>query len=443
VKLDDGPTGDEERNQDHAKLAHAVILNPVPRLWIVICCLVMIACDKQSPPSTPIVNPPSGVETINGTERLGWNQPAADAVELATIGYVVYVDGARTALVGAACAPAPAASAFACTAALPALTPGAHTLELAAVITDGSVLESPRSAGLRVTLAALSQAAPRGETARLTLRNPNGLHDEIVVDGLDSPTDVAFAPDGRLFVAERAGRVRVVRQPSASARQANAIAEPAIALADTVGAGVQLLAIALDPAFQRTHHLFAIYTAPTPSGETAFALARFREVSDTLGDRAVLLDGVAASSPKPSAALRFGPDAKLYAAIDDGGDARRRRDAGSLNGKVVRLNADGTTPNDVRSGTPVYENGLGSPVAIDWDPGTSTLWVADRAAGASAFVFYRGSLFAAWSGRLLSAAALFDERSASGIGLLAVGPDGAIYYGTAGAIGRLTPGRAP
>ncbi len=368
----------------------------------------MIACDKQSPPSTPIVDPPSATETVNGTERLGWNQPAADAVELAAIGYVVYVDGARTELGGVACAPA--GSLFVCTARLPALTPGAHSLELAAFITDGGVLESARSAALRVTLAAPSQAAPKIETARLTLRSPHGLRDEIVVDGLDSPTDIAFAPDGRLFVAERAGRVRVVRP--GSARQASPVAETAIALADTLGAGVQLLAIALDPAFPRTHHLFAIYAGPTPSGETAFTLARFREVSDTLGDRAVLLDGVTASSPKPSAALRFGPDSKLYAVIDDGGDARRRRDAGSLNGKVLRLNADGTTPSDARGATPVYADGVGSPVAIDWDPGTSTLWVADRAAGASAFVFYRGSLFAGWGGRMLSAATLFDERSA-------------------------------
>ena len=44
---------------------------------------------------------------------------------------------------------------------------------------------------------------------------------------------------------------------------------------------------------------------------------------------------------------------------------------------------------------------------------------------------------------MLSAAALFDERSAAAVGLIAVGPDGAIYYGTAGAIGRLTPGRTP
>jgi hypothetical protein len=82
-------------------------------------------------------------------------------------------------------------------------------------------------------------------------------------------------------------------------------------------------------------------------------------------------------------------------------------------------------------------------VAIDWDPPTATLWAADRAAGGSAFVFYRGGLFPAWSGRLLTAAALFDDSTASTVGPVAVGPDGAIYYGTATAIGRLTPARAP
>jgi glucose/arabinose dehydrogenase len=442
VHLNDSPAGDEEGNQNRARLAHTVILSPVPRLWIVICCLAMIACDRNSP-SPPVVDVPPTTETITGNERIGWDQPAADAVELAAIGYVVYVDGARTALAGVTCAEASAGTGFPCTARLPALTAGTHTLELASFVTDGGVLESARSGPLRVTMAALAQGAPAGDRARAVVRNAGATRDEIVADGLESPTDLAFAPDGRLFVAERAGRIRVIRPPSASARQASLIGEPAIALADTLGAGVQLLAIALDPAFQRTHHLFAIYAGPARAGAAAFTLARFRDVSDTLGDRAVLLDGVTAATPSASAALRFGPDGKLYAAFDDGGDARRRGDAGSLNGKVLRLNTDGTTPSDPGGATPIYTGGYGSPVAIDWDPPTATLWAADRAAGGSAFVFYRGALFPAWSGRLLSAATLFDDSSASGIGVVAVGPDGAIYYGTAGAIGRLTPARAP
>jgi hypothetical protein len=442
VQLDGSGAGNKEGDENRARLAHTVILNLVPRLWIVVCCLAMIACDKKSP-EPPVVTPTPTTETVTGSERIGWDQPAADASELAAIGYVVYVDGARTALSGVACAGAPGGAGFPCTARLPSLTAGAHTLELASFVTDGSVLESARSASLRVTMAALTQGPPAGDATRTVLRDAGAHRTEIVADGLASPTDIAFAPDGRLFVAERAGRIRVIRSPSASAKQGSLIAEPAIALGETLGAGVQLLSIAVDPQFERTRHVFAIYAAPSRSGDSMFTLARFREVAGTLGDRAVLLDSVTATAPSASAALRFGPDGKLYAAFDDGGDARRRGDAGSLNGKVLRLNADGTTPGDAGGATPVYAGGYGSPVAIDWDPPTATLWAADRAAGGSAFVFYRGGLFSAWSGRLLTAATLFDSSSAPGVGLVAVGPDGAIYYGTATAIGRLTPARAP
>ena len=83
------------------------------RLWIVIgCCLALIACDKKSPPAPPVVETPPAAETINGTERLGWDQPAADTAELATIGYAIYVDGTRTALTGVTCASAAAAAGF-------------------------------------------------------------------------------------------------------------------------------------------------------------------------------------------------------------------------------------------------------------------------------------------------------------------------------------------
>jgi glucose/arabinose dehydrogenase len=156
----------------------------------------------------------------------------------------------------------------------------------------------------------------------------------------------------------------------------------------------------------------------------------------------VLLAGVPASST-PSAALRFGPDGKLYAAFDDGGDARRRKDAASLNGKIVRLNVDGTTPADAPGATPVYADGLGSPIAIGWDPPTGTLWAADRIAGASPFTFYRGALFPAWDGRLITAETLFAGGATQEIRVIAIGLDGAIYYGTSRAIGRVAPDRGP
>src|SRR5262249_30978874 len=114
---------------------------------------LLVAGCGHSAPSPPVVTPPQGTETINGSERLGWDQPAADAAELATIRYAIYVDGTRSELTGPTCSTTATATSFACSARLPALTPGTHTLELASFVQDGSLLESPRSAPLRVTLA--------------------------------------------------------------------------------------------------------------------------------------------------------------------------------------------------------------------------------------------------------------------------------------------------
>ena len=152
----------------------------------------------------------------------------------------------------------------------------------------------------------------------------------------------------------------------------------------------------------------------------------------------MLLDGIRAS-PEPTASLRFGADSKLYAALDAGGDVQGSGDRASPNGKILRLNADGTTPADQAGSTPIYSDGSRSPAGFDWDPrgeGSSTLWLADRdAAGSSrlravgpdpgvrageqrgivratyalpasttpsSVAFYRGGLFPAFAGSLLA-----------------------------------------
>ena len=131
-----------------------------------------------------------------------------------------------------------------------------------------------------------------------------------------------------------------------------------------------LLALALDPDFERTGHVFAAYTA-----DNGFRLVRYRAAGDTLGESATLLDGVDATLATPSATLRFGPDGKLYLGLDDSGDPSRPGDLGSFNGKVLRLNPDGTTPSDQAAGTPVYALNVNEPRGLEWDG--ATLWVAE------------------------------------------------------------------
>jgi hypothetical protein len=96
-------------------------------------------------------SPPSGAETITGTERFGWDQPAADAGELASFRYAFYVDDARLEAADVSCAPGPSSGRFACTSDLPTMSSGVHTLQVAAFVIDaGAIRESARSAAVRV-----------------------------------------------------------------------------------------------------------------------------------------------------------------------------------------------------------------------------------------------------------------------------------------------------
>jgi glucose/arabinose dehydrogenase len=341
------------------------------------------------------------------------------------------------------------------------------------------------SAGLRPRGTTKAPSPRAWDDSRVELADRVTLRVELVAEGLDEPADLAFAPDGRLLVAERAGTIRILPRTTGP----RSLPDPALSLAGEFGERqASILAIALDPQFDRTRFVFAIYAAPSRSGAPMFTLARFREASNTLADRIILLDAVPAASPSPAAALRFGGDGKLYAAFDDGGDPRRSGDGASLNGKVLRLNPDGTTPDDQAGSTPVYSVGFKSPVGFDWDPrhAPGTLWVADRDAGASTLrrvvadttpraggkrgvvdnaytlpaasvpasvAFYRGALFPSLNGSLLVASdegrhllrisgervdALLQDR-VGGIRAVAIAPDGAIYFANASAVGRLLP----
>jgi glucose/arabinose dehydrogenase len=420
----------------------------VPRIILLVFCIAA-GCSKSSAPSPPAVTP-GLTETINGTERIGWDQLAADAGELAAIGYALYVDGTRTPLADATCAPTNTPKMFACSARLPGLTAGSHTLQLASFTSDGTILESQRSAALMVNVVRATTADDQSPNAAgatafrpgpLTLADGTTLRAEAVVDRLADPVDLAFTPDGRLVIAERAGRIHMVRDT-------RLLAGPAISLADTLGAATSLQAIAVDPDFARTQSVFAVYAAPSRGGPVTFTLARYREAYNTLADRVVLLDGVRASAA-PAAALRFGADRKLYVAFDDGGDARQSATPASLNGKILRLNADGTTPAGQDRLSPVRGDGHRSPRGFEWDLTSGNPSAAVPASAA----LYRGSRIPRFAGTLLMATAegrlvakspsgrldtLAPDRLA-GVRVVAVSPDGAIYFATSNAVARLVP----
>ena len=446
-----------------------------------LCAVFVTACDDKTPPPPEGSQPPPAAEQIIGNERFGWDQVAATSAEVAALRYLIYVDGAAGAeLQDVSCAGTPDAAGFACSARLPPMSPGPHSLALSAFTVDnGTRLESAPSSPLNVIL--VGQAATmRGAVSlpgQLLVATADGLRLRVTAaaEGLDEPTDLAFAADGRIFIAERAGRVRIVRD-------GRLLPSPQVTLHDVLATDRNgLLAMALDPDFDRTQFVYVVYTA-----DSGFRLARFRAAGDVLSGRAVLLDAIAPSARHPAASLRYGPDTKLYLAVDDGDAVDAAGDLGSFAGKVLRLNADGTTPADQAHGTPVFAMNVNRPHGVDWDS-NGALWIVEtgllqvvvadtpherrgrtvaryslpQGTGASALRFYHANLIPAFRGNLFIAGSddrailrlQFDRRRPTqvvsterllldtfdSVRAIGIGPDGAIYFCTSNALMRMVP----
>ena len=325
----------------------------------------MAACDKKSP-DAPDTGGSGGVEQITGNERIGWQQAASTPAELSTFRYNIYVDNVRTEMQNVACGSDATSTGFSCSARLPSMTPGRHVLEITTFVDGSPENESARSVALTVNVGqSAATGISAGPTAPWTLVTADGIRLVVasLTAGLESPTDIAVAPDGRVFISERAGGIRIF--PDGRLQPA------AVEIDDVVTSERRgLLAMALDPDFEKTGYLFAVYTAPG-----GFRVVRYRASGATLGEAATVVDGIEATLAAPAATLRFGPDSKLYVGLDDAGDPSRPGDLGSFNGKVLRLNPDGTTPADQAGGTPVYTLNVNEPRGMDWDG--ATLWIAE------------------------------------------------------------------
>jgi glucose/arabinose dehydrogenase len=194
---------------------------------------------------------------------------------------------------------------------------------------------------------------------------------EVVASNLQIPWSMVFAPDGRLFVTERPGRVRILNLAAGTS-------ELALTVEDVRAEGEGgLLGMTLDPDFAQTRFVYLYHTA-TAGGRPVNRVVRYREVANRLAERAVILDDIPASAIHDGGRLRFGPDNLLYITAGDAANTSLAQDVASLAGKILRLNRDGTTPRDNPFGSPIYSWGHRNPQGIDWHPATGELWASEH-----------------------------------------------------------------
>jgi glucose/arabinose dehydrogenase len=242
---------------------------------------------------------------------------------------------------------------------------------------------------------------------------------ETVLTGLEIPWSLNFAPDGRLFVTERPGRVRIVSTSGAS--------ELALSVDGVYTQGeAGLLGLALDPDFAQNRFVYIYYSA-TASGGPVNRIVRYREVNSRLGERVVLLDNIPAAQIHDGGRLRFGPDGLLYATAGDAAEANLAQDVASLAGKILRLNRDGTVPRDNRFSSPVYTYGHRNPQGFDWHP-NGDLWAVEHGNNGNDEVnAIRGGLNFGWP-RIEGAATMPNMETPVVFFSPSIAPSGASFY---------------
>ncbi len=197
---------------------------------------------------------------------------------------------------------------------------------------------------------------------------------EIVAKGLVAPWALDFAPDGRIFITERPGRVRIVRNGSLEA-------DPWITLPVAEVSEAGLLGLALDPQFAQNRFVYVAYTYRAPDGRLQNRLVRLRDDPVTgkgVVDK-VLIDGVRGGNNHDGGRVKFGPDGKLYWTMGESQDPPLAQDQALLSGKVLRLNSDGSIPPDNPfTGSYVYSYGHRNPQGLAWQPGTGRLYETEH-----------------------------------------------------------------
>jgi len=192
---------------------------------------------------------------------------------------------------------------------------------------------------------------------------------EILAENLKNPRSMAFADD-KIFVTEKEGRVRVVSD-------GKLLEEPLVTLrpADVFDGG--LLGITTHPDFKNNHFLYVFLTYE--EDETLWnKVLRITESNNKLEDAITIFDKIPGSVFTNGGFLKFGPDGKLYVGTGTVSDSSHLpQDLNSLAGKILRLNDDGSIPEDnPYSNSPVYSLGFRNPQGMAWDK-TGTMYATE------------------------------------------------------------------
>jgi glucose/arabinose dehydrogenase len=294
------------------------------------------------PPCQADTEPPSAPSGLSGvatgtTITLNWSA-ATDNIGVRA--YDVYRNGAKAGTVTGTATTAPATTFI--DSGLAAIT--AYTYYV--VARDAQANVSAGSNTVTVTTAAACGSPVCGVT-------------QIGTD-TDIPWGLVTLPDGAILYNRRDAHDIVRLDPATGAR----VSVGTVPNVDNTDGEGGLTGLAIAPSFASDHWLYIMHTSPTDN-----RIVRIRLDGDVLntGTEQVLLSGILRNKFHDGGRLRFGPDGKLYASTGDAQNGDNAQNKNSLNGKVLRLNTDGSVPSDNPFGNYVWSYGHRNPQGLAFD----------------------------------------------------------------------------
>lgn len=213
---------------------------------------------------------------------------------------------------------------------------------------------------------------------------PTNFTESVIASGLSSPTAMALAPDGRIFVCQQGGQLRVIKNGAL-------LATPFVTITVDPGGERGLLGVAFDPSFATNQFVYVYYTATTPQVHNR--VSRFTANGDVAvaGSELAILDlnNLSGATNHNGGAIHFGPDGKLYVAVGENANPANSQSLANLLGKILRINSDGTIPADNPgtfpgiAGSPsgvnraIWSVGLRNPYTFKFQPVTGRLFIND------------------------------------------------------------------
>jgi len=211
---------------------------------------------------------------------------------------------------------------------------------------------------------------------------PSGFAETRVATGLASPTAMTVAPDGRIFVAQQGGALRVVKNGAL-------LSQPFLTVSVNSAGERGLLGIAFDPNFASNNFVYVYYTtssSPIHNRVSRFTASAANPDVAAAGSEVQILNlpNLSSASNHNGGAIHFGTDGKLYVAVGENANSSNAPSLNTTLGKILRINADGTIPSDnpfvsqtTGMNQAIWARGLRNPFTFAFDPTNSRMHIND------------------------------------------------------------------